>query len=63
MSLAVPVGEDGGPVGAVERFGGVAEAVLAHPEVERWVWQSTATSYPRVLAAGARVRVPRCWER
>ncbi|MEL3946490.1 MULTISPECIES: bifunctional 3'-5' exonuclease/DNA polymerase [Streptomyces] len=60
VSLAVPVGEDGGPVGAVERFGGVAEAVLAHPEVERWVWQSTATSYPRVLAAGARVE--RCYD-
>ncbi len=60
MSLAVPVGEDGGPVGAVERFGGVAEAVLAHPGVERWVWQSTATSYPRVLAAGARVE--RCYD-
>ncbi len=60
MSLAVPVGGDGGPVGAVERFGGVAEAVLAHPEVERWVWQSTATSYPRVLAAGARVE--RCYD-
>ncbi|WP_125264836.1 bifunctional 3'-5' exonuclease/DNA polymerase [Streptomyces alboflavus] len=60
VSLAVPVGGDGGPVGAVERFGGVAEAVLAHPEVERWVWQSTATSYPRVLAAGARVE--RCYD-
>ncbi|MFH9069733.1 bifunctional 3'-5' exonuclease/DNA polymerase [Streptomyces alboflavus] len=60
VSLAVPVGEDGGPVGAVERFGGVAEAVLAHPGVERWVWQSTATSYPRVLAAGARVE--RCYD-
>lgn len=48
------------PVGGVERHGGVAEAVLAHPEVERWVWQSTASSYPRVLAAGGRVE--RCYD-
>ncbi|MBJ3805543.1 bifunctional 3'-5' exonuclease/DNA polymerase [Streptomyces flavofungini] len=60
VCLAVAVGEDGVPVGGVQRFGGVGEAVLARPGVERWVWQSTARSYPRVLAAGGRVE--RCYD-
>ncbi|WJV47093.1 bifunctional 3'-5' exonuclease/DNA polymerase [Streptomyces flavofungini] len=60
VCLAVAVGEDGQPVGGLERHGGLAEAVRAHPEAERWVWQSTAAGYPRVLAAGGRVE--RCYD-
>ncbi|MEU7063782.1 bifunctional 3'-5' exonuclease/DNA polymerase [Streptomyces sp. NPDC046161] len=37
-----------------------AEAVRAAPEGTRWVWQSTAAVYPRLLAAG--VRVERCYD-
>lgn len=38
----------------------LAEAVRARPEVERWVWRSTAEIYRPLLAAG--VRVERCYD-
>jgi len=38
----------------------LAEAVRSRPEVERWVWRSTAEIYRPLLAAG--VRVERCYD-
>ncbi|MEV7519510.1 bifunctional 3'-5' exonuclease/DNA polymerase [Streptomyces sp. NPDC091371] len=37
-----------------------AEAIRAAPTGTRWIWQSTAAVYPRLLAAGARVE--RCYD-
>ncbi|MGI5219484.1 bifunctional 3'-5' exonuclease/DNA polymerase [Nocardia sp. CA-290969] len=55
-----PLGPDGRPAGAVIRERSLAEAVRSHPEVERWVWRSTAGIYRPLLAAG--VRVERCYD-
>ncbi|MCT9091795.1 bifunctional 3'-5' exonuclease/DNA polymerase [Streptomyces sp. ASQP_92] len=55
-----PLGDDGLPAGPVREEADVAAAVLARPEVGRWVWRSTAAIYPRLLAAGARVE--RCYD-
>ncbi|MDT0546642.1 MULTISPECIES: bifunctional 3'-5' exonuclease/DNA polymerase [Streptomyces] len=56
-----PTGRAAGPVVEVTAAaGGVAQAVRSRPEVERWVWRSTAEVYPRLLAAG--VRVERCYD-
>ncbi|MFB6614154.1 bifunctional 3'-5' exonuclease/DNA polymerase [Streptomyces sp. NPDC056367] len=37
-----------------------AEAIRTAPPGTRWIWQSTAAVYPRLLAAGA--RVDRCYD-
>ncbi|MEU1204544.1 bifunctional 3'-5' exonuclease/DNA polymerase [Nocardia sp. NPDC005825] len=55
-----PLDERGRPAGPVIEESSLAEAVRARPEVERWVWRSTAASYKRLLDAG--VRVDRCYD-
>jgi DNA polymerase family A len=74
MRCAVAETEDGGArLVALDREGrpdgpvvdvpaaGLGDAVRARlPEVERWVWRSTAEIHPRLLAAG--VRVERCYD-
>ncbi|MFI5776643.1 bifunctional 3'-5' exonuclease/DNA polymerase [Nocardia sp. NPDC051570] len=55
-----PLDRDGRPAGPVLREPSLAEAVRARPEVERWVWRSTAEIYRRLLADG--VRVERCYD-
>ncbi|MFD7436515.1 bifunctional 3'-5' exonuclease/DNA polymerase [Streptomyces sp. NPDC059861] len=55
-----PLGPDGLPAGPVRREGDLAAAVRGRPHVTRWVWQSTAEVYPRLLATG--VRVERCYD-
>ncbi|MFJ9466023.1 bifunctional 3'-5' exonuclease/DNA polymerase [Streptomyces caniferus] len=55
-----PLAQDGRPAGPVVREASLAEAVRSRPEVERWVWRSTAEIYRRLLAAG--VRVERCYD-
>ncbi|MFI5717608.1 bifunctional 3'-5' exonuclease/DNA polymerase [Nocardia sp. NPDC051750] len=55
-----PLGPDGRPAGAVVSERSLAEAVRSRPEVERWVWRSTAGIYRSLLAAG--VRVERCYD-
>ncbi|WP_019926767.1 bifunctional 3'-5' exonuclease/DNA polymerase [Nocardia sp. BMG111209] len=54
-----PLGGDGRAAGPVVRESSFEEAVRSRPEVERWVWRSTAV-YRRLLAAG--VRVERCYD-
>ncbi|NEA03025.1 bifunctional 3'-5' exonuclease/DNA polymerase, partial [Streptomyces sp. SID10116] len=56
----VPLGSDALPAGPAVREPDLAEAVRSRPDVDRWVWRSTAEIYPRLLAAG--VRVPRCYD-
>ncbi|UYQ63558.1 bifunctional 3'-5' exonuclease/DNA polymerase [Streptomyces peucetius] len=56
----VPLGPDGLPAGPVLEEPDLVEAVRSRPEVERWVWRSTAEVCPRLLAAG--VRVERCYD-
>ncbi|MFI1014164.1 bifunctional 3'-5' exonuclease/DNA polymerase [Streptomyces sp. NPDC020965] len=56
----VPLRPDGMPGGPVLTAPDLVEAVRSRPEVERWVWRSTAEIYPRLLAAG--VRVERCYD-
>ncbi|WP_107655687.1 bifunctional 3'-5' exonuclease/DNA polymerase [Nocardia suismassiliense] len=55
-----PLDQDGRPAGPVVREASLVEAVRARPEVERWVWRSTAEIYRSLLAAG--VRVERCYD-
>ncbi len=55
-----PLDRDGRPAGPVVREPSLAAAVRSRPEVERWVWRSTAEIYRRLLAAG--VRVERCYD-
>ncbi|MFQ6330620.1 bifunctional 3'-5' exonuclease/DNA polymerase [Nocardia sp. CWNU-33] len=55
-----PLDRDGRPAGPVIREPSIAEAVRSRPEVERWVWRSTAEIYRPLLAAG--VRVERCYD-
>ncbi|WP_405495606.1 bifunctional 3'-5' exonuclease/DNA polymerase [Nocardia sp. NBC_00511] len=55
-----PLDRDGRPAGPVLREASLVEAVRARPEVERWVWRSTAEVYRPLLAAG--VRVARCYD-
>ncbi|MGP3923933.1 bifunctional 3'-5' exonuclease/DNA polymerase [Streptomyces sp. 8N616] len=53
-------GRPDGPVVDVPADG-LGEAVRARlPDVERWVWRSTAAIHPQLLAAG--VRVERCYD-
>ncbi|GCB47164.1 DNA polymerase I [Streptomyces sp. NL15-2K] len=59
MEIA-PLGRGGLLAGPVRRAADPAEAVRGLPEVTRWVWRSTAETYPRLLAAG--VRVERCYD-
>ncbi|MEU4311012.1 bifunctional 3'-5' exonuclease/DNA polymerase [Nocardia sp. NPDC024068] len=49
-----------GRPGPVVHEPSLAEAVRSRPEVERWVWRSTAEIYRPLLAAG--VRVERCYD-
>ncbi|MDT0448465.1 bifunctional 3'-5' exonuclease/DNA polymerase [Streptomyces hesseae] len=55
-----PVDGEGRAAGPVETEKSLAEAVRSRPEVDRWVWRSTAETYGRLLAAG--VRVDRCYD-
>ncbi|MDO3646262.1 bifunctional 3'-5' exonuclease/DNA polymerase [Nocardia mangyaensis] len=55
-----PLDADGRPAGAVIQESSLVEAVRSRPEVERWVWRSTAEIYRILLAAG--VRVERCYD-
>ncbi|MFD6415874.1 bifunctional 3'-5' exonuclease/DNA polymerase [Streptomyces sp. NPDC060194] len=52
----VRVGETGTPEGQPCEEPDLVEAVRARPDATRWVWRSTAEVYPRLLAAGIRVR-------
>ncbi|WP_459545930.1 bifunctional 3'-5' exonuclease/DNA polymerase [Nocardia sp. X0981] len=55
-----PLGPDGRPAAGVVHEPSLVEAVRSRPEVERWVWRSTAEIYRPLLAAG--VRVERCYD-
>ncbi|WP_310728328.1 bifunctional 3'-5' exonuclease/DNA polymerase [Streptomyces sp. N2A] len=55
-----PLTPDGRVAGPVVSEPSLAEAVRSRPEVERWVWRSTAEIYRRLLTAG--VRVERCYD-
>ncbi|WSQ10902.1 bifunctional 3'-5' exonuclease/DNA polymerase [Streptomyces sp. NBC_01231] len=55
-----PLGSGGVLAGPVRRASDAAEAVRGLPDVTRWVWRSTAETYPRLLATG--VRVERCYD-
>ncbi|MGK8503476.1 bifunctional 3'-5' exonuclease/DNA polymerase [Nocardia asiatica] len=55
-----PLDPDGRPAGSVVYEPSIAEAVRSRPDVERWVWRSTAEIYRPLLAAG--VRVERCYD-
>jgi DNA polymerase-1 len=55
-----PLTERGEAAGPVRTQDSAAEAVRTRPWVERWVWRSTASLYPRLLAAG--LRVERCYD-
>ncbi|WP_280424006.1 bifunctional 3'-5' exonuclease/DNA polymerase [Nocardia carnea] len=59
-AVLCPLGPDGRPAGAVLHEPSLAEAVRTRPEVERWVWRSTAGIYRSLLAAG--VWVERCYD-
>ncbi|MFG2022836.1 bifunctional 3'-5' exonuclease/DNA polymerase [Streptomyces sp. NPDC048825] len=59
MEIA-PLGPGGLLDGPVRRVSDPAEAVRGLPDVTRWVWRSTAETYPRLLAAG--MRVERCYD-
>lgn len=55
-----PLGPDGRSAGAAVYEASLAEAVRSRPEVERWVWRSTAEIYRSLSAAG--VWVERCYD-
>ncbi|MET8873273.1 bifunctional 3'-5' exonuclease/DNA polymerase [Nocardia sp. NPDC004604] len=55
-----PLDQYGRPAGPVLHEPSLAEAVRARPEVERWVWRSTAEIYRPLLAVG--VPVERCYD-
>ncbi|WP_410876228.1 bifunctional 3'-5' exonuclease/DNA polymerase [Nocardia sp. A7] len=55
-----PLDLDGRPAGPVVKEASLVEAVRARPEVQRWVWRSTAEIYRTLLSAG--VRVERCYD-
>ncbi|MEU0985775.1 bifunctional 3'-5' exonuclease/DNA polymerase [Streptomyces sp. NPDC005953] len=56
----VPLRPDGLPAGPIVDEPDLIAAVRSRPEVDRWVWRSTAEIYPRLLSAG--VRVERCYD-
>lgn len=55
-----PLDASGRPAGAVRAEPDAATAVRARPWVTRWVWRSTASVYPGLLASG--LRVERCYD-
>ncbi|MFC6010847.1 bifunctional 3'-5' exonuclease/DNA polymerase [Nocardia lasii] len=55
-----PLDDDGRPAGPVLDEPSLVAAVRSRPEVQRWVWRSTAEIYRGLLAAG--VRVERCYD-
>ncbi|MFG1792163.1 bifunctional 3'-5' exonuclease/DNA polymerase [Nocardia sp. NPDC049149] len=55
-----PLDREGRVAGAVVWEPSLVEAVRSRPEVERWVWRSTAEIYRGLLAGG--VRVERCYD-
>ena len=55
-----PLDADGRPAGPIVDEPSLIEAVRSRPDVERWVWRSTAEIYRPLLAAG--VRVERCYD-
>ncbi|MFB7716695.1 bifunctional 3'-5' exonuclease/DNA polymerase [Nocardia sp. NPDC056100] len=59
-ALLCPLEQDGSPAGPILREPALAAAVRDRPEVERWVWRSTAEIYRQLLDAG--VRVERCYD-
>ncbi|MFF2551213.1 bifunctional 3'-5' exonuclease/DNA polymerase [Nocardia sp. NPDC058058] len=59
-ALLCPLESDGRSAGPVLREPSLAAAVRDRPEVERWVWRSTAEIYRQLLDAG--VRVERCYD-
>jgi DNA polymerase I len=58
--LVQPLAADGTPIGRPEPVADLAAAIAAREAVgrPRWVWASTAATYPGLLGAG--VRVDRC---
>ncbi|MEU8898187.1 bifunctional 3'-5' exonuclease/DNA polymerase [Nocardia sp. NPDC048505] len=55
-----PLDGEGRPAGPVLHEPVLAAAIAARPQVQRWVWRSTAEISRRLLAAG--VRVERCYD-
>ncbi|MFD3510121.1 bifunctional 3'-5' exonuclease/DNA polymerase [Nocardia sp. NPDC058666] len=55
-----PLDQDGHPAGPVVDEPSLIEAVRSRPDVDRWVWRSTAEIYRPLLAAG--VWVQRCYD-
>ncbi|MGW6118063.1 bifunctional 3'-5' exonuclease/DNA polymerase [Nocardia sp. NPDC055165] len=55
-----PLDQDGHPAGPVLDEPSLIEAVRTRPDVQRWVWRSTADIYRVLLAAG--VWVERCYD-
>lgn len=55
-----PLDGDGHAAGPVVHETSLVAAIRSRPEVQRWVWRSTAAVYRTVLAAG--VRVDRCYD-
>ncbi|MFD3746339.1 bifunctional 3'-5' exonuclease/DNA polymerase [Nocardia sp. NPDC058633] len=55
-----PLDQDGHPAGPVLDEPSLVEAVRSRPDVERWVWRSTAEIYRALWAAG--VWVERCYD-
>lgn len=55
-----PLDPHGRPAAGVVHESSLVEAVRSRPQVERWVWRSTAEVYRPLLAAG--VRVERCYD-
>jgi DNA polymerase family A len=55
--LLRPFSEEGAPAGPLERVADLAAAVRRRERSEgpRWIWASTAETYPALLRAGARV--------
>jgi DNA polymerase I len=55
--LVQPLAADGAPIGRPEPVADLTAAIAAREAVgrPRWVWSSTAGTYPGLLAAGARV--------
>ncbi|MFF2083631.1 bifunctional 3'-5' exonuclease/DNA polymerase [Nocardia sp. NPDC058176] len=55
-----PLDAEGRPAGAVIEESSLVEAIRSRPQVQRWVWRSTAEISRTLLAAG--VRVERCYD-
>lgn len=59
-ALVCALDPQGRPACPVRTEESVVSAVRSRPDVDRWVWRSTAEVYPRLLAAG--LRVERCYD-